>query len=262
MNHVRRLYEPYDIPNTVATVKTIYENYRSTITDSMRFIHVNDYERFTIADITHLNDIFESFNGHIINFTGWYANQIAQMCSKPSIVICRTTEDSHIFKGSARSLAEFDVYTPLDTLPFVNGGGHKGAYGFAVHEDDLEELIAHFYYGLPEGQVIDTKENVIEINYLHELEKLEQDGVITTLAHLNDYKVGQKVGIQYTVRRSDVLDYKPKYCDIKYKKYRIRSFNKDLKPGDIVLLEPEFSRKSIEMTARRLGTTRKENLNV
>ncbi|MBI3366063.1 DHH family phosphoesterase [Candidatus Roizmanbacteria bacterium] len=71
---------------------------------------------------------------------GLIASKIAEEYYRPTIVI---TQSDGYFKGSARSISSFHITDFLRSLKkyLVDVGGHKGAAGFTIEKEKLDEFI-------------------------------------------------------------------------------------------------------------------------
>lgn len=75
---------------------------------------------------------------------GIIASRIAETFYKPTIVL--TLDENGLATGSARSVAGFDIYTPLSHLSDLLSafGGHTYAVGLTLEEKNVEELCKQF----------------------------------------------------------------------------------------------------------------------
>jgi len=82
---------------------------------------------------------------------GWHkgvvgiaASRLTETYYRPTIVL--TSEDDDIISGSARSVADFDIYSAIDSCRdlLTNFGGHQFAAGLSLHLKDLPEFKARF----------------------------------------------------------------------------------------------------------------------
>jgi len=74
---------------------------------------------------------------------GIAASRLVDKFYKPTIVL---TLDDNIYTGSARSVANFDIYDAIDSgKKYLDQyGGHKYAAGLSIKEENLEHFINHF----------------------------------------------------------------------------------------------------------------------
>jgi len=74
---------------------------------------------------------------------GIAASRLVDKFYKPTIVL---TLDNNIYTGSARSVANFDIYDAIDSgKQYLDQyGGHKYAAGLSIKEENLEHFINHF----------------------------------------------------------------------------------------------------------------------
>ena len=74
---------------------------------------------------------------------GIVASRLVEMYYKPCIVLCR---DGEIIKGSARSIAELDIYDALCECKelFLRFGGHTSAAGMSLVPENLNSFIERF----------------------------------------------------------------------------------------------------------------------
>jgi len=82
---------------------------------------------------------------------GWHkgvvgiaASRLIEAYYRPTIVL--TSEDGEIISGSARSVADFDIYSAIDSCRdlLTNFGGHQFAAGLSLHLKDLPEFKQRF----------------------------------------------------------------------------------------------------------------------
>ena len=120
---------------------------------------------------------------------GIVAGQIKERFEKPTLLF--TPAGIGQLKGTGRSAGRLDLYGTLaeDSDVFVRFGGHKGACGFTIKEDDYDVLkdvvtksvsrqIEEDEHLLDSDVQIDLMLDVkdIDINLLREIEKLEPFG--------------------------------------------------------------------------------------
>ncbi|MDQ7834140.1 MAG: single-stranded-DNA-specific exonuclease RecJ [Humidesulfovibrio sp.] len=79
---------------------------------------------------------------------GIVASRVVERCYKPVLMLCREGEgeDAH-WKGSGRSVAEFDLHEGLSGLEhlFLGFGGHKQAAGLSMALQNLDALREGFH---------------------------------------------------------------------------------------------------------------------
>lgn len=82
---------------------------------------------------------------------GWHkgvigiaASRLIETYYRPTIVL--TTGEGDIISGSARSVADFDIYTAIDSCHdlLTDFGGHQFAAGLSMHRKDLPEFKRRF----------------------------------------------------------------------------------------------------------------------
>jgi len=82
---------------------------------------------------------------------GWHkgvvgiaASRLTETYYRPTIVL--TSGEDDIISGSARSVADFDIYSAIDSCRdlLTNFGGHQFAAGLSMHLKDLPEFKARF----------------------------------------------------------------------------------------------------------------------
>jgi len=87
----------------------------------------------------------------VIYGKGWHkgvvgiaASRLTETYYRPTIVL--TSEDDEIISGSARSVADFDIYAAIDSCRdlLTNFGGHQFAAGLSLHLKDLPEFKRRF----------------------------------------------------------------------------------------------------------------------
>ncbi len=104
-----------------------------------------------------------------IGVVGIVASRLVEKFYRPSILL---TSVDGVFKGSARSIADFNLYEALKKCDDVllQFGGHKAAAGLSIHRDKIEEFKRKFNQiakeALTPEQLIPTLEidAVIELN--------------------------------------------------------------------------------------------------
>jgi len=77
---------------------------------------------------------------------GIVASRVVEKFYRPTLILC-TAEDGSLYKGSGRSIPEFDLYEGLKGMSGVlNGfGGHKQAAGLSILPGDLDALRDAFH---------------------------------------------------------------------------------------------------------------------
>lgn len=75
---------------------------------------------------------------------GIVASRLTEIYYRPTIVL--TSGEGDIISGSARSVADFDIYAAIDSCRdlLTNFGGHQFAAGLSMHLNDLPEFKARF----------------------------------------------------------------------------------------------------------------------
>ncbi|MCQ2348609.1 MAG: single-stranded-DNA-specific exonuclease RecJ [Paludibacteraceae bacterium] len=82
---------------------------------------------------------------------GWHkgvigiaASRLTETYYRPTVVL--TTGEGDIISGSARSVADFDIYTAIDSCRdlLTDFGGHQFAAGLSMHRQDLPEFKRRF----------------------------------------------------------------------------------------------------------------------
>lgn len=244
-SYLDKLHTVDNLQPLVDAINGIYRNYKFVVEQSITYLEVKDYDKFVTTDISHIDKLYPMFHGHVSNFTGWYANKLSQMFIKPCIVTC-DVEDMKV-KGSARDMTEQDVYNILNSLSFVDGGGHPNAYGFKCDRESLEMLNSHFYYGL--DGMVDVSTDTMTVSSLYEIESVARVGELMQFAEYNDYTINDKIGFTYRVKHSDVVENFPNRSILKNDKLKIVSFDPELKAGDLLKLVPDNQLNSIQLVA-------------
>ena len=74
---------------------------------------------------------------------GIVASRVIETYYRPTIIL---TKSNGLIVGSARSVADFDLYKAIDSCSdlFVNFGGHKYAAGLSLKEENLKEFTERF----------------------------------------------------------------------------------------------------------------------
>ncbi|WP_419787430.1 single-stranded-DNA-specific exonuclease RecJ [Pseudodesulfovibrio sp.] len=77
---------------------------------------------------------------------GIVASRVVEKFYRPTLILC-TAEDGSLYKGSGRSISEFDLYEGLKGISgILNGfGGHKQAAGLSILPENLEALRDAFH---------------------------------------------------------------------------------------------------------------------
>ena len=72
--------------------------------------------------------------------TGIVAGKLKEKYSRPAAIVTRGKEG--IFKGTARSIENINIHMLLKKYErlFEKFGGHAGACGFSIKEDNIDEL--------------------------------------------------------------------------------------------------------------------------
>jgi len=81
-------------------------------------------------------------NKSVEGISGLIASKFYNDYDKPTFVICKNASNPKLFKGSARSGPGYDVSKALDYCKeyLAAYGGHEGAGGFSVYEENVEAL--------------------------------------------------------------------------------------------------------------------------
>ncbi|MCQ2310936.1 MAG: single-stranded-DNA-specific exonuclease RecJ [Paludibacteraceae bacterium] len=88
----------------------------------------------------------------VVYGAGWHkgvigitASRLTEKYYRPTIVLTSSDQED-IISGSARSVADFDIYTAIDSCRdlLVNFGGHMFAAGLSMHLKDLPEFKRRF----------------------------------------------------------------------------------------------------------------------
>lgn len=120
---------------------------------------------------------------------GLIASRLMDAYGRPVIVLGRTAEG--IYKGSGRSIPEFDLKKALDkNAPLLlKYGGHRQACGLSVTEDNLQAVKSFLE---TEGKmVLGGKERIEEISLDGELSAEDlQPEIIERMAALEPYGIG------------------------------------------------------------------------
>ena len=115
---------------------------------------------------------------------GIIASKLKNYFNKPSIVI---TKSQNCFKGSARSIQNFDmgklIKKTLDLNLIETGGGHNMAAGFTIKRENLSSF-KKFIYEFTNNKILHTKSkyfskisfNALSNSFLSDLSKLEPYG--------------------------------------------------------------------------------------
>ena len=154
-----------------------------------------------------LNEIKLDLNSVIIleknniseGLIGIIASKIKTYFNKPSIVI---TQSANIFKGSARSIKNFDmgklIKKTLDLNLIENGGGHNLAAGFTIKKENINNF-KKFIYKFSNDNILRIKSeyfskisfNALNNSFLSDLNKLEPygEGNLSPLFLIENIKV-------------------------------------------------------------------------
>ncbi len=119
--------------------------------------------------------------------TGIAAARFAGDYNRPAFIIVDRSEEK-IYKGTARGIAGINIYDALSYCSdlLVEFGGHPGAAGFAVHEDNIEAFrvrINEYMAKQPEKYFVpsvsydlDVDESECDKSFLSAMEMLEPTG--------------------------------------------------------------------------------------
>lgn len=245
MDYIRRLITDSVKTPVVEDINIIYKNYRATVRESLNCLDVKDYSKFATTDISHINDLYPVFDRKVVNFTGWYANQLSQLLSKPVIAVCDVGDN--MVKGSVRDCTDQDVYSVMDVLPYISGGGHVSAYGFTMSIGDIQYLIPHFYYTYPDLR--DGKLDTIEVHSLLEIDNIAKHGVLAEFAEYNDYTINDKIGFLYKLKFSDSFERFNNRTLIGKGTVKIICFDDNPQPKDTIKLIPDTTSTGIQLIA-------------
>lgn len=171
--------------------------------------------------------IWVSIEGLHEGIVGILAGMVAEEYKKPAIVLTNVEEKPGIIKGSGRNYGDFNIFEYLCEIKdlFIGMGGHKGAAGLSLNEENFEKARLH--------QVNFKEENVIveqESPDAMIIEKWEIPGMHTSLNKFRPFGEGNlapKFEIEIDLdSKNDVirmLGEKEEHLLIedKYKKYKI-----------------------------------------
>lgn len=111
---------------------------------------------------------------------GLVAGKLAESQGRPAIVISNI---GGIYKGSARSAGDFDITTflKLDEKLFVSLGGHSGAAGFSIKEENFSKWLKKIGKRMEEVKIKMTKIDVAEASMKLSALKLANYDVVERL---------------------------------------------------------------------------------
>lgn len=234
-----------ELNTIIQDVIGMYTNFRCAIENSLDYITIYDYDRLCTANVSYINDIYPIFKGKISNFTGWYANKISQQLGKPCIAVCLV--DGTSIKGSVRDCTGGDVHSIMESINFVEGGGHPSAYGFTSDISHYDELLYLFYEKYKTNTSLALR--TANISSLNEITLIAKCGEIHKFCEYNEFTLNKRLGFLYTVRPSDIIDYYEKRTVLKTTDIQITCFNTELKAGDTLEITPEYSQGGIKYLA-------------
>lgn len=115
-------------------------NDRKRIRDEEYAIAVAEIERTGQKDSC---PIWLAIPGLHEGIVGILAGKIAEEYKRPAIVT--TTTETGLLKGSARSYGDFNIFEYLSSMPelFERMGGHKGAAGLSMTQENFEQAKKH-----------------------------------------------------------------------------------------------------------------------
>ena len=140
---------------------------------------------------------------------GIVASRLTELFYRPSVVLTRTND---IATGSARSVADFDVYKAIESCRDLldNFGGHPYAAGLTLKVENIEEFTRRFEEYVSENihptqtnAIIDIDEEIafkdINIKLYNDLKRFEPFGPdnlkpIFCTRHVHDYGTSKVVG--------------------------------------------------------------------
>ena len=140
---------------------------------------------------------------------GIVASRLTELFYRPSVVLTRTND---IATGSARSVADFDVYKAIESCRDLldNFGGHPYAAGLTLKVENIEEFTHRFEEYVSENihptqtnAIIDIDEEIafkdINIKLYNDLKRFEPFGPdnlkpIFCTRHVHDYGTSKVVG--------------------------------------------------------------------
>ena len=126
-------------------------------------------------------NIIDSVSGSkwsVFGLLGIIAGQIAEKTKKPTIAIAKD-DNSGLYKGSGRSVGDFNIYKALSTLKdeLYQFGGHPEAAGLQLKEENIEKFKADIN-DIAKNMVITFSEpECIEVDDVSQgnIEKLRQE---------------------------------------------------------------------------------------
>ncbi len=154
----------------------IEEDYKKALQLSTDIQNLND-ERKNLQD-TIVKEVLEQIenspelknrNSTVVYSPDWHkgvigivASKVIEEYYKPTIVL---TKSEGKITGSARSVADFDLYSAIDRCKHLltNFGGHKHAAGLTLEEDKLEDFINCFEATVSEKITEEQKKPVLFI---------------------------------------------------------------------------------------------------
>lgn len=158
-------------------------NQRKAIRDE-EFAMVKQY--IDSHGLAETNPIWVAYDGLHEGIVGILAGKIAEEYKRPAIVLTNIEDKSGMYKGSARSYGEFNIFEYLSSMPelFTKMGGHKGAAGLSMTKECFDLAKAHQL----DAQLVE--EMAINKDLTMPIQKWEIPGINSTLNKFRPFGEG------------------------------------------------------------------------
>lgn len=149
--------------NTIALDLKLFNETRKALTSEQ----MKDAEYFILSHQEEQKESMVVYGNFHEGIAGILAGRLKEKYYKPVIVLCKT-EDSNIYKGSARSVPGFNMKEALERCDhlLVKAGGHAMAAGLTIKRENLIEFAQAFNKVACDSSFFTKVDPVLEIDYL------------------------------------------------------------------------------------------------
>lgn len=230
--------ESYEIQALKAEIDDIY----STISDKVKrfteHLHnfVKDLGSFIAVDMSKAISKTTLSTDYLVNATGQFAGNLSREYNKPCL--CLMPQDKHVYKCSMRDgTGLIDLYEVGEKFN-LNGGGHRGAYGFTIPRYDLDELEML----LSTLSLDNTSDSLIDCD---SLSYVEFKHMVNQVAMYNEVAGNRlcKLKLKRTLNSSFIAEDIGSLRVFSMRDVQLKDFKQVHTVGSVVELEPVYSRK-------------------